>query len=346
MRNLLLVVAGPVLAASLWLVALTTPARDTETQKDAFAYNRLLSHGINLGNALEAPQEGAWGLTLKAEYFQKIKQAGFDSVRLPIRWSSHAGDQAPHEIDATFFKRVDWAIEQALSQKLAVVINVHHYEEMYRAPDKHLPRLLALWQQIGQRYAKRSDRLFFEVLNEPHDKLTEDRWAKMLPQLLGVLRKSNPQRAILVGPGQWNNLEQLDKLKLPKEDRLLIVTFHYYSPFEFTHQGAEWVAGSKKWQGQTWKGTPQQREALAKDFAKAAAWAKKNQRPLYLGEFGSYSKADLGSRALWTRAVAREAEKHGMSWAYWEFAAGFGVYDRTAGAWRQPLLKALLSKEP
>jgi endoglucanase len=333
-----------ILAAGLLLVGAAVQAG--EAAKEAFASNRLLGRGINLGNALEAPREGDWGLTLQAAYFQKIKEAGFDSVRLPIRWSAHAADKPPYEIDSAFFKRVDWAIEQALSQKLAVVINVHHYGAMDRAPDQHLPRLLALWQQIGRRYARQPDRLFFEVLNEPHDNLTDERWAAMLPQLLAVLRKSNPWRAIIVGPGEWNNLNRLDQLKLPKEDRRLIVTFHYYNPFEFTHQGAEWVSGSKKWQGKTWKGTPQQQGALAKDFAKAAAWAKKNQRPLYLGEFGSYAKADLESRVLWARAVAREAERHGMSRTYWEFAAGFGVYDRTAGAWRQPLLKALLGKEP
>jgi endoglucanase len=127
---------------------------------------------------------------------------------------------------------------------------------------------------------------------------------------------------------------------------MLIVTFHYYSPFEFTHQAAEWVRGSRKWKGTTWQGTQRQEEALGKDFAKAAAWGRKNRRPLFLGEFGAYSAADMDSRARWTRAVAREAEKHGMSWAYWEFGSGFGAYDPLAGTWRPPLLRSLLDKEP
>ena len=33
-------------------------------------------------------------------------------------------------------------------------------------------------------------------------------------------------------------------------------------------------------------------------------------------------------------------------WAYWEFGSGFGAYDPQAKAWRQPLRKALLDKEP
>jgi endoglucanase len=301
-----------------------------------------LGRGINLGNALEAPREGEWGLTLKAEYFQKIKDAGFQSVRIPIRWSAHASAKPPYTIDEAFFKRVDWAIDQALSRGLAAIINVHHYDEVFRTPDEHQARLIALWQQIGRRYRERSDRLYFELLNEPHDRLTDERWQKMLVPLLAAVRGDNPRRPVIIGPGHWNNLDHLDKLQLPPKDRFLIVTFHYYSPSEFTHQGASWVNGSKKWLGRTWKGTPAELEALRKGFERAAAWGKKHQRPLFLGEFGAYSAADMTSRALWTQSVVREAEKHGFGWCYWEFGSGFGAYDPTKGAWRQPLRKALV----
>lgn len=41
---------------------------------DPFVQNDLLGRGINLGNMLEAPNEGDWGLTVEEEYFQLIKQ--------------------------------------------------------------------------------------------------------------------------------------------------------------------------------------------------------------------------------------------------------------------------------
>jgi endoglucanase len=342
MRYSLLASYGLILGAILFAPGCSRPA---DEEKDAFHYNRLLGRGFNFGNALEAPAEGEWGVKLEADYFEKIKEAGFQNVRIPIRWSAHAGKEAPYEIDAEFFKRINWAVEQGLSRKLLVVLNVHHYEEMDKDPAKHLPRLLALWKQIAEHYRDQSDRLLFELMNEPHDKLTDELWNDTVPQLLKAIRASNPKRMVIVGPASWNNLDHLDKLELPKDDRRLIVTFHYYSPFEFTHQEAEWVEGSKKWKGTTWKGTEKEKKALETDFARAAAWAKKNERPLYLGEFGAYQKADMDSRTAWTRAVAREAEKHNFSWSYWEFCAGFGAYDPKEKAWRQPLLRALLDKE-
>ncbi len=70
------------------------------------------------------------------------------------------------------------------------MINVHHYEELSRDPDKHLPRLLALWKQVAQRYRNQPERVFFEVLNEPQGELTDERWQRMAPQLLGVIRSA------------------------------------------------------------------------------------------------------------------------------------------------------------
>src|SRR5262245_41709257 len=132
------------------------------------ALNKKLGRGINLGNALEAPKEGAWGVTLKAEYFKEIKNAGFATVRLPVRWSAHAQAAAPYAIDADFFRRVDWAIDQALANRLNIIINVHHYGEMDTRPDEHLPRLTALWEQIVKREKHRPAEVGLHLPKEPH----------------------------------------------------------------------------------------------------------------------------------------------------------------------------------
>ena len=104
--------------------------------------------------------------------------------------------------------------------------------------------------------------------------MTDEKWQEHMPTLLAAVRASNPTRAVIVGPGHWNSLGSLDRLTLPANDRHLIVTFHYYSPFEFTHQGAEWTEGTQAWLGRTWTDTPEQRGELHRDLAKGAAWGK------------------------------------------------------------------------
>jgi endoglucanase len=306
--------------------------------------DRKLDRGINLGGALEAPVEGAWGVTLKSEYFQTIQNAGFKSVRIPIRWSSHAMAEPPYTIAPEFFARIDWAIGEAFTHNLTAIIDLHHYGDLYAQPAEQVSRLLRLWRQIAAHYQSFSDNLYFELVNEPHDGLTDERWEAMIPPLLRTVRDSNPDRAVIIGPGYWNSLDHLDQLQLPDDDKNLIVTFHYYVPMRFTHQGASWVAGADQWKDVTWMGTREEEGALRNDFDKVSAWGLRNGRPLYLGEFGSYQMADMGSRARWTHAVAREAEEHGISWAYWEFCSAFGAYDPEKDSWREPLLHALLPR--
>jgi endoglucanase len=213
---------------------------------------------------------------------------------------------------------------------------------MDNAPDEHLPRLLGLWQQIALRYKDRPARVYFELLNEPNGKLTEAKWNTAFPKLLAAVRQTNPTRPVIVGPGQWNSIRALDKLELPRDDRNLILTVHYYDPFEFTHQGASWVKGSEKWKGRTWAGTDAEKAAITKQLEKAATWAKTHDRPVFLGEFGAFQEADMKSRARWTNYVAREAERLGFSWSYWEFCSGFGAYDPKTETWREPLKTALI----
>jgi endoglucanase len=310
---------------------------------DIHAVNKRLGRGINLGNALEAPKEGAWGVTLKPEYFKAIKEAGFNSVRLPVKWSAHAGKEAPYALDEKFAQRVDWAIDQALEHKLNIIVNVHHYDEMNSDPDGQLPRLIALWDQISSRYKDRPAGVVFELLNEPNTKCTPEKWNAAIPKLLAVVRKSNPTRPVIVGSAPWNGIRGLEKLELP-DDKNLIVTVHFYDPFEFTHQGASWVKNAAKWKGRKWTGSDAEQAAIRKSLGKVAEWAKKHKRPVFLGEFGAYQEADMESRARWTRFIVEEAEKLGFSWAYWEFCSGFGAYEAKTDAWRVPLKDALTAK--
>ena len=303
----------------------------------------VFGRGVNLGNALDAPKEGEWGVVLKEEYFKKISAAGFDSVRIPVRWSAHAETTAPFRIEPKFFDRVDWAIRQALRRRLTPVVNMHHYEEIFGQPQRHRQRFLALWRQIAEHYCDYPPMLVLELLNEPHDKLTAEKWNALAAEAIGVVRRSNPTRLIVVGPVGWNSIDSLDSLELPKDDRRLVVTVHYYQPFHFTHQGASWVGpDSQKWLGTKWTGDKAQRQAVARDLDKAVAWAAKHRRALYLGEFGAFSKADLESRHRWTRFVADGAIKRKMGFAYWEFCSGFGVYDPKREQWIEPLKQALL----
>ena len=300
-----------------------------------------LGHGVNLGNMLEAPGEGDWGVRLQAGYFPTIRKAGFTLIRVPIRWAAHVSAAPDFAIDPAFLKRVDWAIAQAKQNNLKVILDHHHDDALMKDPGANADRFVAIWKQIAEHYRHEPATVLFELLNEPNHQLDAPHWNVLLARALAVVRQSNPTRPVVIGPAPWNSIGALPRLILPDGDQNLLVTVHFYDPMSFTHQGAEWVEGSKKWLGNRWLETGAEKLAVTQAFDKAAIWGTAHQRPMYLGEFGSYSKGAMDSRARWTAFVVHTAESHGFPWTYWEFCSTFGVYDPVAHAWRPPLLHAL-----
>ena len=325
------------------IIALLTSACAAAGEPNAFEINKIINRGINLGNALEAPKEGDWGITINERYFNVIREADFNSIRIPVCWSAHAMNEKPYTIDPNFFKRMDWVIFTAMQREVIVIVTMHHYNELYKDPAGHKERYLAIWKQIAERYKDYPFVLVFEPLNEPHDNMTAGEWNKLLKEVLAVIRQSNPNRTIVFGPANYNDIRMLNTLEMPKNDSNIIVTAHYYLPYEFTHQGAHWAPDSNAWLGTKWNATDSEKQMITKDFDDAAAWAKKNNRPIFIGEFGANSKADMDSRVRWTKFVADTAIERGFSFAYWDFCAEyFGLYDLSTNSFRKPLLEALI----
>jgi endoglucanase len=317
---------------------------------EAFAMQKRLGRGVNFGDVLEAaPNEGAWGLTLTEELFDKAKEANFATVRLPVRWSSHAQAQSPYTIDEVFFQRVDYAINATGTRGMNIVINMHHYRQLcdekldyneVNVPGNiHEDRFVAMWGQVAQRYKDQpTNRVLFELYNEPNTGCTPQRWNALLKRAFAEVRKTNPDRFVVIGPTSWNNAEALKDFT-PPDDPRVIITVHNYSPFKFTHQGADWIPDSNTWLGTTCCSAAQVAELVA-PMDIAQQWAG-SRWPIWVGEFGANQKGSYDSRVRYTRIIRDEMEKRGFSWAYWELASNFGIWDAKAKVWRTELRDAL-----
>jgi endoglucanase len=305
---------------------------------DAFEQNRKLGRGVNI-----IGYDPIWRSRDQArfqeKYFRLLKEAGFNSVRINLQ--PFRSMTATNTLRDSWYEVLDWAMNGARQQGLAVILDLHEFTSMANDPERGKERFLAFWRQISARYQSAPDDVFFEVLNEPNGGLTPALWNDYFSEALAIIREKNPTRAVIIGPGFWNTIDHLAELKLPEQDRHLIVTVHYYTPMEFTHQGASWAAAQRDKVGVDW-GTPEEVARIGSDFDKAVAWAKEHNRPVYLGEFGAYDKGAMDARARYTSSVARAAEQRGWSWGYWQFDSDFILYDVRRDAWVEPLLHALI----
>jgi endoglucanase len=277
----------------------------------------------------------------KAVYFQQIREAGFDHLRVNLAPFRQMNPTNNWTLEPRWLDALGWVLKHAEEQGFLVILDLHEFLAMGRDPAAHREPFLAFWRQVSRHCRSAPDTVLFEILNEPSEKLTPVLWNEYLREALAIIRETNPDRSVIIGPGEWNAIDCLPALELPAGDPHLIVTIHYYQPFAFTHQGASWVNLTDK-VGVEWTGTDAERGAIRDDFARASAWARQHQRPLYLGEFGAYDKAPMNSRICYLEAVARAAEAQGWGWCYWRFGRDFVVYDTAREEWVEPILRALV----
>jgi endoglucanase len=316
------------------------PSGAVPASADAFDMVKRLGRGVNI-----IGYDPIWKDFKKRRFterhFRLIKEAGFETVRINLHALQLMGRGPDYRLPRAWLETLDWAVKNALANGLNAILDLHNYNDVAKDPEAFRPRLMAFWRQIGERYRDKPDALLFEILNEPNGKLDAKMWNEWLAEALAVTRAANPTRTVVVGPPMWNGFRFLDQLVLPEADRDIIVTVHYYEPFPFTQQGAPWSPETVKLSGVAW-GSDKERAQLAADFDRVQAWSERHRRPILLGEFGAYEKAPMGSRVLWTGAVARAAEARGWAWTYWQFDSDFIVYGIDRGRWVARILGALV----
>ena len=297
-----------------------------------------ISRCMNLGSALEAPSEGEWGYVVRRGDLERLQKAGFDTIRLPVRWSVHTDTMAPYAIDPALLARVDEIVTWAEEIGLQIIVNVHHYEALNEDPETHEPRLEAIWEQLSAHFVDAPDTVIFETINEPHTNMTTARTDALNKRLLSRLREEHPDRWIILGTAFWGNLSALEESR-PDYDPRVMLTYHDYSPFEFTHQGAGWTDQTKT--GVRW-GTREDIADMMAELDKALNVQTRTRMPVFVGEFGVYQGVPIEQRARWTRAMRVGLEDRGLGWCYWDFAGSLKAYNVESEAWLPEIKSALL----
>jgi endoglucanase len=354
------------------------PGMERLTNHDSPAYRtaKLFMHGANLGNYLEAPPGASWGVTVSADEFAQMKREGFDHVRVPVGWHHYAGPAPDFTLSPEIFSRVDFVVTNALANRLAVMINIHHFNELDQNPAATTDEFLKIWRQIAAHYEKFPRQLAFELDNEPHENATTMLMNPIYAQAITEIRRTNPQRTIFVEPGKWGSIDELKNLVLPPDNNV-IVSVHCYDPFYFTHQGATWTDGQTPVTGIVFPGPPKTplvpdpslklSAAMRKWIERyntlpteenpsspiafegklklARAWSDYYGRPIHLGEFGCFTTADPKSRANFYAAFRRACDEEKIGWCIWDWSAGFRYWDKENNRPMPGMREALFGKQ-
>lgn len=280
-----------------------------------------MMRGINLGNTLEPDTEGGWNAGPAQEYyFDDYKSAGFDCVRIPVKWGSHTEENYPFMIEPAWLNRVEEVVDWGLARGLYIIINAHHegwlkddYSEFNKA------RFDSIWTQVSERFQGKSGQLLFEMINEPHG-LTIAEVNDLNFRILSIIRQTNPKRMVVFSGHDYSNLSHMMQAAVPPDDYVMAY-YHSYDPWNFGGEG----------QG-TW-GSAADRAAMRDKYETASAWSRAWNIPVMIGEFGAVHACDYNSRMMHYFYNVEYALTNGIAFQVWDDDGDFGIYQREERIW-------------
>ena len=344
-------------------------------------WNSEITAGWNLGNQLECGARGvdgesvqisnpsgsitaetAWGNPVVTKKMIKaVKEAGFDAIRIPIRWQHHITNSQAMSIDRAWMDRVKEIVDWCLEYDMKVIINTHHDKWLESRPlnqykEENCQKLALLWLNIASEFASYDYRLAFAGTNEVHE---PNNWGKPTAENLAVQNAYNQTFVDIVRSTGGNNLKRHlivqtyvcnpefglynNDFIIPTDvagngNEYMSVEFHYYTPWDYCGEGQRYFWGARYAEYGGLESDEKNMEAL---FLKAAqTWSSKGLG-VVIGEWGvvDHYKADqkdLGRQCIsyYCQCLMSQARKYGFSTFVWDnnaFGNGadkFGIFDR------------------
>ena len=341
--------------------------------------------GWNLGNQLECSAPGmdgesmaignppdalgaetAWGNPkVTRNLLKAVKDAGFNAVRVPVRWQCHITNAQAMTVDKDWMARVKEIVGWCLDLDMKVILNTHHEKWLegrpfYANKEENCRLLALLWFNLANEFRDYDGRLAFAGTNEVHVK---DNWGKPTEENLAVQNAYNQTFIDMVRATGGNNLRRNLIVQtyvcnpdfglyngdfiIPMDveengTRHMSVEFHYYTPWEYAGEGKCEFWGEAYSQ---YGPVPESNERTMETFLDRVeqTWASRGLG-VVIGEWGvsdHYSSANMDrareNATYYTKMLVGGALRRGFSTFVWDnnsFGNGsekFGIFDRWKG---------------
>ena len=375
------------------------PSNTCCAQITAKQWNKEIKAGWNLGNQLECGARGvdgesiqisnptgsitsetAWGNPVVTKKMIKgVKDAGFDAIRIPVRWQHHITNAQAMSVDRAWMDRVKEIVDWCLEYDMKVIINTHHDKWLESRPlnqykEETCQKLALLWLNIASEFASYDYRLAFAGTNEVHE---PDNWDKPTAENLAVQNAFNQTFVDIVRSTGGNNLKRHlivqtyvcnpeyglynNDFIIPTDidgngNDYMSVEFHYYTPWDYCGEGKRYFWGAPYAQ---YGGSEMDERNMDALFAKVeSTWGSKGLG-IVIGEWGvtDHYKADqmdLGRQNIsyYCNCLTSLARRYGYSTFVWDnnyFGNGadkFGILDRhkNMNPTAQWMLRGIFSK--
>lgn len=343
---------------------LSVPEPDkTGMELDAVDLMKNIKIGWNLGNSLEAiGGETAWNNPATTlAMITKIREMGFNAVRIPCSWDQYLNDETTYEIKATWLARVKEVVDYCMQNDLYAILNIHwdggwlenDIPNGFNEEVNNKQRVL--WTQIATYFRDYDEHLLFAGCNEPNvededDMATLLKYEQTFVDAVRATGGKNVYRNLIVqGPSTDidKTMQYMTALPVDETPNRLSVEVHYYSSWQFCGMENDeswgkafyfWGEENKKYATGVYEGRWDNvcgESYVQSQFQKLKERFTDQGIPVIIGEFAAIRRTlsdeqaqeghDL-SRATFDECVVREANARGLVPFYWD--RGDGILDR------------------
>ena len=313
--------------------------------------------GWNLGNSMECPtNETEWGnpKTTKS-MIHAVAEAGFNAIRIPVRWGNHITNQSSMSVDPTWLSRVKEIVDWCLEEDMYVIINSHHDDWYDRNPyyskqEANNAKIRGMWTSIATYFRDYGEKLAFAGTNEitvnwaaptTEQQAVQNSYNQTFIDAVRATGGKNYYRHLIVQTFACSPYHGLNGFTIPtdKVEGRMSVEFHYYDPYEYCGSCQYYYWGNAyKDKGKTPSSNEQTITSLFDRISNT--WMKKGLG-VVMGEYGvanHYTEDDKQTQQenaqYYLKCLVSEARKHGFAAFVWDNNAfnngqeNFGIFKR------------------
>lgn len=341
-------------------------------ENEALKFVADMKIGWNLGNTFDSYTDAALDDELKSEtlwvstatteeMIVAIKDAGFNTLRLPVTWHTHLVDDN-YTISKVWLGRIKEVVDYGIDNGMYVILNIHHdNNEEFLYPDSaHMEQstkyVSAIWTQLAAYFADYDEHLIFEAMNEPRLVGTNYEWwlnvgAEECKDAVACINSLNQTFVDAVRAGGGNNATRYlmvpgycasadgalnDGFVLPtdSQENKLIVSVHAYTPYNFALQSPKESGSISHFDADDANSTRDIVTFMDKLYNKFISQGI----PVVIGEFGAQNKSlNTQDRVDYGAYYIAAARARGITCAWWDNNAftgngeNFGLYYRMGG---------------
>ncbi|PJJ80449.1 glycoside hydrolase family 5 protein [Mucilaginibacter auburnensis] len=350
MKNIVLILAASTLIATTAVAQVKAKNKPSisKVRLTTFKRAKSLDNGVSISWLEQTWNKDILKRDIDQHDFNLLKVLGFKSIRLPVAFGFFEQQKIPLD---TVLKRIDAIVNLCNKNQFKLVIDCHYGELNDTSYLTETPRIINIWLILTKRYKNVSaDNLLFEIYNEPPH-MNEKIWKDAAYNITTAIRKVDVNRTLIVGASNFNSIYELSRF-VRLADENIIYTFHFYEPFFFTHQGADWVGDQVATVGvpfpysaekfpklnpkakNTWGetnyaqySTDGNEQALFDKLTIAKKWGEKYGVPILCGEYGVYNQyADLDSRCRYIKAMRKTLKTLNIPGMLWDYNGTFSIF--------------------